>query len=204
MIAGIRRVLAIREGIENDFPNLRQSKWYLTSPPTFDYRCIAWAACESHRNWWPMDFPRDLYPPEVYWPPHLPVGDDSVPNFVNAFVDEKGYRPCGRNTAFEIGYQKVAIYAKYENGSLATKHMARQHFLGLGWLSKLGPNEDILHRKPRDVEGDLYGNVEQVLKRDWITAVSKGLALRSSWRFLVHRLKHPSWLFANLIAFLSL
>jgi hypothetical protein len=202
MIASIRKVLAIRESIQRDFPNLRRSKWYLKSPHTIVYRCIAWAACETHRSWWPMDCPRHLYPPEVYWPSHLPVSDESIANFVNAFVDTKGYSPCGRDTSFEFGYQKVAIYAKSENGSLVTKHMARQHLLGFGWLSKLGTGRDIFHPKVEDLHGNLYGTVEQVLKRSWPIALSKGLAIPSSFRFFLYRVRHPSWVISNLLVFL--
>jgi hypothetical protein len=187
--------------MEQHFPNLENSRWLLKSPNTIAYRCIAWAACETHRNWWPMDCDRNLFPPEVYWPPHLPVADLSVNNFVNAFVDDLGYEPCGRDDSFELGYQKVAIYAKSMGGVLETKHMARQHFFGRGWLSKLGPDEDILHPTLRSLEGDLYGNVERVLKRDWRTAYSKGLALSSSLRFLRYRLRHPSWILGNVLAF---
>lgn len=146
-----------------------------------------------------MDCPRHLFPPEVYWPPHLPVADLSVENFVNAFVDELGYEPCGKNGDFEWGFQKVAIYAVTKpNGDQETKHMARQHFLGRGWLSKLGPDEDIFHSRLKDVQGNLYGTVEQVLKRPWRTAFSKGLALSSSLRFFIYRFRHPSWIVSNL------
>jgi len=188
----------VRSAIEQEFPGLSNSRWYLKSPKSTKYQCIGWAACESHRKWWPWDWPRHLYPPEVYWPAHLPVGDESIQNFVNAFVDELGYESCGRNEEFEFGYQKIAIYAKIANGADKTKHMARQHLLGRGWLSKLGGNVDILHASLRDLEGDLYGKVEQVLRRSWRTAFSKGLALPSSFRFLLYRLRHPSWIVSNL------
>ncbi|MGD0347529.1 MAG: hypothetical protein ABSA85_12275 [Terracidiphilus sp.] len=145
-----------------------------------------------------MDCDRNLFPPEVYWPPHLPVRDKSVDNFVNAFVDDLGYVSCGLDESFEWGYQKVAIYAKTVGGIKETKHMARQHLLGRGWLSKLGPSEDIVHPTLRNLEGDLYGSVERILKRDWRTAYSSGLGWGSSFRFFRYRLKHPSWILSNL------
>jgi hypothetical protein len=112
-----------------------------------------------------------------------------------------GYEPCERPD-FEFGYQKVAIYA---NDAGAT-HMARQHFSGNGWLSKLGELEDIRHRRLEDVEGDMsayagkYGRVSQVLKRSWWVAIRFGLL--SGWwhafRFWLYRLFHPSWVWNNL------
>ena len=92
--------------------------------------------------------------------------------FVEAF-GRLGYKECD-SREFEVGYQKVAIYATVNR---RVKHMARQHFLGKGWLSKLGGLEDILHPQLGDIEGDAspltteYGEVVQILKRNWITAI---------------------------------
>jgi hypothetical protein len=33
------------------------------------------------------------------------------------------------------------------------------------WTSKLGPDEDILHRTPQALLGDLYGQVRKIMKR---------------------------------------
>jgi hypothetical protein len=77
-----------------------------------------------------------------------------------------GYEPCDIG-AFEIDYQKLAIYAN----EVGVTHMARQHFLGRGWLSKLGNLEDIFHRELQDIAGGTstlagqYGEVERFLKR---------------------------------------
>jgi hypothetical protein len=185
----------VRAAIEAAFPNLTNSNWYIKSPSSPSYQCIAWAACETKRNWWPMDCPRDLFPPEAYWPSHLPVADESVDNFANAFAT-LGYERCDRFD-FEVGYQKVAIYAVFRNGLWNTKHMARQHFLGHGWLSKIGPSEDIVHPQLSDLEGYLYGTVVQVLRRDWWTALIKGVAWRASIIFFFYRLLHPSWIYSN-------
>ena len=43
-------------------------------------------------------------------------------------------------------------------------HAARQLPDGW-WTSKLGPDEDILHRTPQGLAGDLYGHVRMVMKR---------------------------------------
>lgn len=43
-------------------------------------------------------------------------------------------------------------------------HAARQLPDG-SWTSKLGPDEDILHRTPQALVGDLYGQVQAIMKR---------------------------------------
>lgn len=102
-----------------------------------------------------------------------------------------GYQPCD-NAAFEVGYQKVAIYAN----ALGVTHMARQHLLGRGWLSKVGVLEDIFHPNLSDLEGHPwpfapgYGLVVQVLKRSWWAAAKFGLlrGLWASFKFWVCRI----------------
>lgn len=182
-----RPAACVRRDLESVFPNLANAYWSIKSPFNDAYQCIAWAACDTTRRWWPV-------PPD-YWPPNAPI-DDTVACFVKAFAT-LGYEPCD-SAAFEFGYQKVAIYA--DNDMTAT-HMARQHFFGRGWLSKIGDLEDILHRELRDVEGDpdptveSYGRVVQILKRSWWTAVRFGL-FRGCWaalNFWLYRRIHLSW-----------
>jgi hypothetical protein len=141
--------------------------WRALSEYTSDYQCVAFAACDSTQRWWP-----DLL--GYYWPKG-PTGvspDDKVDRFVEAFAT-LGYRPCN-SSEFEFGYQKVAIYA---TDALNVKHMARQHLLGKGWLSKLGDWEDILHLQLSHIEGDAdpwtqeYGKVRKILKRSWTRAI---------------------------------
>src|SRR5262249_43310373 len=132
-----------RSQLHQTFPLLATAKWRITSPCDNSYQCIAWAACRTDRVWWPWDHPR------YYWPPgfaKLPFGSPPpLASFVEVFEGEFGYRPCS-SSAFEVGYQKVAIYAN----ALGVTHMARQHFWGRGWLSKLGESEDIVHSSPMD------------------------------------------------------
>jgi len=155
----------LRADLESLFPNLIGSGWVPKSDLDPGYKCIAWAASESHRNWWPID-----NPPFCYWP--TDVFNDRVDTFVEAF-GKLGYKKCD-NREFEIGYQKVAIYA---TAAGRVKHMARQHAFGKGWLSKMGELEDILHPRLGDIEGDPsplatgYGEVTQILKRNWLIAI---------------------------------
>ena len=177
----------VRQVIEAAFPGLIGKKWRPKSPFDDAYKCIAWAAGDVTRHWWPVDFP-----PICYWPEGVPL-EDTVNAFVLAF-ETLGYRSTP-NRAFQFGFQKVAIYAK---ANARVKHMARQHILGRGWLSKLGALEDILHPDLESIEGDAtnllsddYGIVVQIMERDWLTAARFGL-FRCWWhafQFWVYRIK---------------
>jgi hypothetical protein len=83
-----------------------------------------------------------------------------------------GYQQCAHGQ-FEIGYQKVALYADVFN---SPKHMARQTFLG-NWLSKCGTEwEDIMHATLPQINsaGPLpiahYGQAVAFMKRGWWVA----------------------------------
>src|SRR5262249_6231669 len=106
---------------------------------------------------------------------------------------------------YEFGYQKVAIYT---TNNRRVRHMARQHFLGRGWLSKCGSFEDILHADLECLEGDpspfvlSYGQVEQILKRSWWSALVNLCIFKCLWhafKFWLYRLRHPSWIWSNLL-----
>lgn len=165
----------IRATIEICFPRLAGRRWHPRSPFDDTYQCIAWAAGDTSRKWWPT-----YDPPISYWPESAPL-EDTVDAFVTAF-EALGYRRT-KKRAYEFGRQKVAIYAKSTG---AVTHMARQHFLGRGWLSKPGDLEDILHPDLESIEGDdspatnEYGTVAQVLERSWWAAAEFGL-LRCWW-----------------------
>src|SRR5713226_420960 len=77
----------VRAKIEQDYPNLSKSKWKPKSPRTKDYQCIAWAACDTARRWWPIGTP-----PITYWPPTVPA-EETVECFIQAFAT-LGYLPC--------------------------------------------------------------------------------------------------------------
>ena len=70
-----------------------------------------------------------------------------------------GYEICD-GADREAGYEKIAIYALEGRW----EHAARQLENGQ-WTSKLGPMEDITHPSPRDVAGDMYGEVYCIMRR---------------------------------------
>jgi hypothetical protein len=193
-----RSASAIRRTFEAAFPDLRNARWLIKSPWNDTYKCIPWAACRTDVLWWPVD------DPQVYWPPGVPF-DDKIEFFVQAF-STLGYSECD-NPEFEFGYQKVAIYATNDR---RVRHMARQHLLGRGWLSKCGQLEDILHPTLECIEGDptplaamggSYGEVAQILRRSWWAATINLCFFRCFWaaiRFWLYRLAHPSWIRSNI------
>jgi hypothetical protein len=139
-------------GILELFPGLRQTHWAVMSPQTPEYNCIAWAAGDPTRWWWP-DAAGDYY-----WPPGVPR-EETVEAFIAAFA-RLGYelREAG-DRALEPGYEKVAIYAKDDKPT----HVARQLQTG-AWTSKCGRLEDIGHAL-EGLEGCRYGSPAAVMRR---------------------------------------
>jgi hypothetical protein len=136
-----------------DFPRLG-NRFKKRSEASPDYNCIAWAACECHRPWWPNPF--------AYWPPGLSL-DCTLENFVEAFRG-LGYELCGNGRNRERGFQKIAIYVDAYG---EPTHAARQLWRG-SWVSKIGTgNVDIEHASLDVLEGPLYGRVALIMKRQW-------------------------------------
>ena len=123
----------------------------ITSPQTKAYNCIAWAAGETHRFWWPDEMKTKYWPKSVTRKP-------TIEAFIEAFAT-LGYSVCD-NEAPENGFEKIAIFAKPFG---TPTHAARE--LGNGrWTSKLGNEHDIEHAL-RGLEGDRYGKVKIFMKR---------------------------------------
>lgn len=133
----------------DEFPRLRPDNHRVTSPPSAEYNCVAWAAEDAENRW----------QPGVYWPTDLPQDDFGLDALVRAFR-ALGYEGGATDAGLEQGFQKVALYGSRH---LYT-HAARQLPTGK-WTSKLGGGVDIEHDTPDDVAGGLYGEVAEVLKR---------------------------------------
>ncbi len=133
--------------LEGAFPGLAADVYIGSSPKTQAYNCVAWAAGDTSR-WWE---------PGIYWPG--PAGDD-LAALVGIFV-VLGYASCTGDEP-EAGQEKVALYAD-DQGNWS--HAARQLPNGW-WTSKLGPDEDIVHRTPLALVGDLYGHFQAIMKRE--------------------------------------
>ncbi|MCK9581516.1 MAG: hypothetical protein M0Q92_13860 [Methanoregula sp.] len=135
---------------EQDFPNLNQEGFQVTSAINVSYNCIAWAAGDNNKWWWPDNFKI------CYWPEDIPR-QDSVDAFIKMF-GKFGYSPC-ENRELEDGYEKIAIYAN----DTAVTHASRQLPTGK-WTSKLGQSHDIEHTLI-GLNSKKYGMVQQILKR---------------------------------------
>lgn len=139
--------------LRSEFPRLAASEFAVASDDTDAYNCIAFAAGDTERWWWPT--PAE---PQHHWPPAAPR-ELSLSAFERAF-GTLGYRRCGSDE-LEDGYEKIVIYAT--PGRVPT-HAARQLPDGR-WASKLGDEVDIVHNGPDDVAGKWYGEVEVVMQR---------------------------------------
>jgi hypothetical protein len=147
--------------LELGIPNLRGTGYdkYPISPQTLfpkGYNCIAFAAGDDTRRWWPH--PNRF---SFYWPPHLPrqlPGTETLENFILAF-EWKRYKKC-KNGDLKQGVEKIAIYMK---GNLPV-HAARQLESGT-WTSKCGSLEDVQHESLYHVSGDMYGEPHTFMHR---------------------------------------
>lgn len=133
------------------FPLLKLSPYTVMSPRTLEYNCIAWAAGDTNRCWWPD--PNEQY----FWPPEI-LRKETIDVFVNVF-ESLGYTICS-DSNYETGYEKVAIFAKSDG---RPTHAARQ-IDSDKWTSKLGKSEDIEHGI-NSLSGGIYGEPVVYMKR---------------------------------------
>jgi hypothetical protein len=133
----------------SDFPNLTTANYSITSDPSAEYNCIAWAAGDQEKWWWPHE--------DSYWPDGVPR-EETLAAFIQAYA-LRGYSPC-IESAVEVGFEKIAIYANAEG----PQHAARQLEDG-SWTSKLGRDEDITHNSLVALECQWYGRAVLFMKR---------------------------------------
>ena len=138
-----------RDHVYRAFPRLRSSPWELTSPVTPDYNCVAWAAEDATRWWWPAE--------SYFWPSAAPR-EASLDGFVTAFVS-MGFELAEGEDAENLGYEVIAIFAN----EFGPTHVARR-LSNDSWTSKLGQSYDITHELSA-LEGAVYGSVRQLMRR---------------------------------------
>jgi len=138
--------------IRHLFPQLRDDTFEVTSPRDARYNCVAWAAGDTTRWWWPGE------PPFSFWPAGV-TREESIASFVDAF-STLGYEEA-RSGDLEQDQEKVALFVS--NDGIPT-HMARQLPDG-SWTSKLGRLEDIVHVDAAGVAGSDYGQIAIFLRR---------------------------------------
>ena len=132
--------------IDEDLPHLAAEGYEITSDPTDEYNCIAYAAGETDR-WWSHAAGDDYY-----WPEHA-SRTPSIASLIEVFAG-LGYE-IWEGAGVEPGFRKVALYADPQGD---WTHAAVQLPSG-GWSSKLGLYEDIGHRSPESLDPDFYGEV---------------------------------------------
>jgi hypothetical protein len=136
--------------LQAGFPGLRPGAYKIIGGPDGKYNCIAWAAGERDRHWWPGAAPQS------YWPPNIPPYP-TLDAFTQLFRS-LGYEIC-TSDAFERRFEKIAIFAD----SSGVQHAARQRGNGR-WSSKAGQWE-LFEHDLRAVECAVYGTVVQIMQR---------------------------------------
>lgn len=132
-------------------PGFVDSARKITSPPTHQYNCIAWAFEDPTKWWWPQDHP------DAHWP----IDCDGLTTLeaFEAWFDHDGWE-LTQNPSYEAAYRKVALYAD-ANGE--PTHAARLLEEGK-WTSKLGPFHDVWHGY-NELDGPAYGSIIRIYKK---------------------------------------
>jgi Protein of unknown function (DUF2934) len=168
--------------VSGQFPAVSIPDCERTSDPTDDYNCIAWAAGDTTRWWWPQSS-------QAYWPPWAP-DRLAIPAFIQAFQG-LGYSSCGDNNVMEPAVEKIAIYATNNEPT----HASRQLVTGQ-WSSKLGPMHDLSHTAGC-MDGPCYGVPAIFMRRprqhnlqhDAIAVVAHGIWVQEGYHH-GHHLSH--------------
>ncbi len=134
----------------DEFPKAKDKPFWVTSPSSGEYNCIAWALEIQHGFFWPAASDK------FYWPTHLPR--KNTKSVFLKFFQQFGFEVCPDGN-MEQGFQKIVLFAKKGRPT----HAARQLPNGF-WTSKLGGWVDVQHTL-ESMEGGLYGDVLLLLKR---------------------------------------
>lgn len=139
----------------HELPNLTNENHEVTSPASRKYNCIAWAAGDDTRKWWPDPFGIG------HWPRNA-QRRVTTQAFIDAYSD-LGYVVC-QNAVLEHGIEKIAIYATDGLSGPEPTHASLQLEDGR-WSSKLGDYEDIAHRSLDGVACLRYGRAVVYMSR---------------------------------------
>ncbi|CAN5501166.1 hypothetical protein BH10BAC5_BH10BAC5_26990 [soil metagenome] len=139
--------------IEFSLKGIKRENYIITSPKA-NYNCIAYAASNDSKWWWPIN---------SYWPKGI-KREETLDSFTECY-GTLGYEVCD-NGLIEEGFEKIAIYCN--NYGLPT-HASKQKFNSkFQWESKLGSIHDIEH-SVNAFEGTVYGNISVFMKRKILT-----------------------------------
>lgn len=135
--------------LTREFPNLASEEFEIIDQPSEWYNCIAYAAGDTGRWWWPDGI--------NYWPLWANQ-TNSIESLKEVFAG-RGYEQCD-DSAAEAGYQKIALY----EAQAEMTHVALQMPNGR-WRSKLGRGPVIEHHSPESLSGVNYGNPTAFMRR---------------------------------------
>ena len=132
----------------------------ITSRADKNYNCIAWSVGEKGRFIWPeFSNPRPTFDGNNgrkghYWP--FGDQDSTLGNFLTFYEGEHGFSRCSPPEPGPSKHrERVVLYCYYSCSVLWVAHASRQRPDGQ-WESKLGVDEDIVHKRPEDLQ-DYYG-----------------------------------------------
>jgi hypothetical protein len=164
VIASLLQKIADKQRVQRQLENLIDGSFEKTSDVSGRYNCIAHAAYDSRRKWWPISL--QFATADRYWPEGVPRRR-TIRAFRLAFAKE-GYEVCD-DSSLEEGFEKVVLYVSDtptpEHPLDAPTHMARQLPCGK-WTSKLGEDIDIAHDIPERLTGRTYGRIEMYMRRN--------------------------------------
>lgn len=144
------------------FPGLSSDPaFYVSSPEDPNYNCIAWAY-QMYTDRWMQPQSESIDLDGVTWWPDGAMEGMSIQCLLDAF-QKIGYACCP-DVFHETGFQKVALY--YDPATGNWTHAARESRTGEFWMSKLGQSFDIHHATPYTLEGEVYGKVYCIMKRE--------------------------------------
>lgn len=131
------------------FPNLNNEDFKIVEPDTGQFNCIAFAAGDSNKWWWPDGI--------NYWPDWAPL-ENSIESLQKAFAG-LGFERC-ENADIEDGFQKIALYETVGVMKHAAVLMPNGH-----WRSKMGQGPVIEHNSPDSLANGIYGCPTVFMKR---------------------------------------
>jgi hypothetical protein len=146
--------------IRSSFPNVN-SNYSVKSQVTDKYNCIAFAADDETKPWWPYYH---------YWPEGVKQ-EETLDAFIECYKSI-GYEDCELDESYDASLEKVAIFVSPLG---KPTHAAKQVSSNL-WKSKLGRDVDIehqLHGLAGWFHQNSYGSVARILKRKRASPIRK-------------------------------
>ena len=145
-----QQIIQAKDYVLRAFPDIDRARLEITSPETGLYNCIAYAADDTRRWWWPDKMGT------FYWPPGI-QRSETIIVFQRAF-ETLGY-VISPDSTLEQGIEKIGFFHKQNKPT----HAAKQLQDG-AWTSKLGQSFDISHDL-EGLQGDEYGRIALIMKR---------------------------------------